>query len=174
MDDGRRMYYTNLKNLSRAPAHVRSDYLRIARWVVAEVPRRWVARLSVPVLLLTLGACDGADIDAKRTDVYEMARGNGYPDEFHRWVRSAVRSQLHETGARCVALVCHSGMSSPFQGPLLRTLMRLPDEDAHLHAAHRDDEWPFWETFSYRRGPLRRLRFAPEVNQRLADAQRED
>ena len=162
----------NLEGVGDLPAHVRSDYLRVLDWSVAEMPKRWRSRLGVPVLWLTLGGSGDADLEVERTDVYELAKEHGYPDEFHRWVRPAVRSRVRQTGARCAALICHGGMSSPFQGPIVRTLMGLPDRHAHVHAAHRDDQETLWVALSLRRGPLRRIRFTPEVHQRLADVRR--
>ncbi|TDC40658.1 hypothetical protein E1211_00685 [Micromonospora sp. 15K316] len=166
------VYHEDLGSLERAPAQVRTDYLRIVERMMAEVPRRWVSRLSVPVLWLTLGSHGGDGIEVEPTDVYTLSRRHGYPDEFHRWVTSAVRSRVDETGARCAALVCHSGMGSTVQGPLLRALTGPPDREVHLYGAHRDHQRPFSDVFEIQRGPLRRPRFTHEVHQRLAEAGR--
>ncbi|MEU4678918.1 hypothetical protein [Micromonospora sp. NPDC023737] len=165
------MYHENLESLERSPDQVRADYLRVLERMMAEVPRRWQSRLSVPVLWLTLDSGSN-DIEVEPTDVYQMAREHGYPDEFHRWVTSAVQSRLSETGARCALLASHSGMSSSVQGPILRALTGPPDRRVHLHGAHQDHRRPFRDDFAIRRGPLLRARFTPEVHQRLADIRR--
>jgi hypothetical protein len=166
------VYNTSLGTLSRVPPHVRSDFLRVAEWVVGELPRRWRSRLGVPVLWLTLDDAGGTELEIRRTSVYELGAKHGYPDEFRRWVIPAVLSGAREPGVRCAVLVAHPGMSSSVQGPLLRKMLFLKDERVHLYGAHQDDSRPLRDSFDFRRGPLQRIRFTPEVHQRLANARR--
>ncbi|MFC6022155.1 hypothetical protein ACFP2T_39080 [Plantactinospora solaniradicis] len=166
------MYDASLAHLDRLPDRARDDYLRIVERTLVEVPARWRSRIAVPVLWLTLDASDGDDIEVERVDLLELHRQNGYPDEFSRWVGVAVRSRMTKVGARCTALFCHQWMSSSIRSPLLHTLTGEPERHVFLHATHRDASRAFRDAFRVQRGPLRRLRFVPEVHRKLADARR--
>ncbi|RKN32910.1 hypothetical protein [Micromonospora musae] len=166
------MYDASLANLDRLPDHVRDDYLRLVEWTLAELPSRGSSRLSVPLLWLTLGTAGNA-VHVERVDTTELYRRNGYPDEFSRWVLSAVRSRLAEVHARCAAIVSNDRMDSSFPGPILGALLGPSEDNLFLHAAHRDVSRTFRDSFRIGRGPLRRLRFAPEVHQKLAEARRD-
>jgi hypothetical protein len=168
------MCSANMRDLDRLPEQVRDDYLRIVEWVVAELPSRRGARLGVPVLWLTLGASGGDEIVAEPTDLYQLSSRNGYPDEFSRWEGAAVRNRATETGARCVALVHHNWMSSSIQSPLLRAVTGTSGRNPHLfvRAVHRLKSPEFYASFPIERRWPRRLRFAPEVHEQLAQARR--
>ena len=163
-----------MRDLDRLPEQVGDDYLRIVEWVVAELPSRWGARLGVPVLWLALPAPGGDEIVAEPTDLYQLSDRNGYPDEFHRWVGSAVRNRAAESGARCVALVHHHWMSSSIQSPLLRAVTGPRDRNPLLfvRAVHRLGSREFYASFPIERRWPRRLRFTPEVHEQLAEARR--
>ncbi|RKN32911.1 hypothetical protein [Micromonospora musae] len=165
------MYNASLAHLDRLPDHVRDDYLRISEWVLAELPARWSSRLFVNSFWLTLGTT-GSIVRTERVDLTELYRGNGYPDEFWRWVMSAVRSRMAETGARCAAIIANNRMNAPLSGPLLGTLLGPAERNVFLYATHRDASLEFRDAFRIRRGPLRRLGFVPEVHQKLAEARR--
>ncbi|MFJ6198352.1 hypothetical protein [Micromonospora sp. NPDC092111] len=164
------MDHVNLRTLDRLPGPVRADYLRIVERMVDEVTARPASVLSVPVLWLTLGPADTDDIRVERVDLGELYRRHGYAERFGHWVESAVRQRM--AGGRCGALVCHDRMSGPVPGPLLGAMLGPRERHVHLHATHRDDPRAFWDTFPIRRRPLRRIRFAPEVRQQVAQARR--
>ncbi|TDC30874.1 hypothetical protein E1211_23455 [Micromonospora sp. 15K316] len=165
------MYNTSLAHLDRLPDHVRDDYLRLVEWTVAELPSRWSSRLSVPLLWLSVGTTGDA-VTAERVATTELYRRNGYPDEFLRWVMSAVQSRMTEIGGRCAAIVFNDRVESPLSGPLLSLLLGPPETNVFLYAAHRDVSQRFRDSFRIRRGPLRRLGFVPDVHRKLADARR--
>jgi hypothetical protein len=164
------MYGVSLGTMDRLSGPVRADYLRILERMLEEVPARRLSVLSVPVLWLTIGERDNDDVRVERVDVAELYRRNGYTEDFRVWVESAVRSRL--AGARCAALVCNDRMSGPVPGPVVGALLGPSERAVHVHAAHRDDRRAFRDTFPFRRGPLRRVRFTPEVYQGLASARR--
>ncbi|MEU5565983.1 hypothetical protein [Micromonospora musae] len=165
------MYNASLAHLDRLPDPVRDDYLRLVEWTLDELPSRWSSRLSVPLLWLSLGTTSNA-VTAERVDTTELYRRHGYPDEFLRWVMSAVQSRMTEIGGRCAAIVFNDRVESPLSGPLLSLLLGPPETKVFLYAAHRDVSRRFRDTFRIRRGPLRRLGFVPDVHQKLADARR--
>ncbi|MEV4812317.1 hypothetical protein [Micromonospora avicenniae] len=165
------MYDASLAHLDRLPDHVRDDYLRIVEWVLAELPARMSSRIFVNSLWLTLGTTGNA-VRTEPVDLTELYRRNGYPDEFSRWVMSAVRSRMTEAGARCAAMIANNRMNKPLSGPLLGALLGPAERTVFLYAAHRDASLEFRDAFQIRRGPLRRLGFVPEVHQKLAEARR--
>jgi hypothetical protein len=164
-----------LAELGSLPAHVRADYVRILETAVRVASRGWSRRSGVRLRWITLHDTGG--------DVVVRVEGTGYGElgayvdwdgpRSRRSLAGAVHGKLGTD--RCAALVYGSSVDSRTWGWVLPLLLGagLPSLDTAVmvEVEHRTGvRCAFHLPITFRRRPIRRLRFEEDVHATLRRA----